>query len=111
MLTSEAEGCSNSLLEAMTAGKPVVATNVGGNREVIRHGENGFLVPPGDDKALAETVITLLQDQDTAEAVGQRARDWATSEFSIEKMVNEYQTLYEETLVQKRGRAKRLSNQ
>ncbi len=102
-LTSETEGCSNSLLEAMALGKPVVATDVGGNRELVRHGETGFLVPRGDAEPLAQAIIALLQDPDTAEAMGQRAKERVVTQFSLERMVHQYQSLYEETLRQREG--------
>ncbi len=101
VLTSNAEGCSNSLLEAMALAKPVVATDVGGNREVIRPGENGFLVPPRNVKAMSEIVTQLLQNPEKAYTMGQKAQKFAISTFSIEKMVHEYESLYEDTLLQK----------
>ena len=102
-LTSETEGCSNALLEAMALGKPVVATDVGGNREVVRHSETGFLVPRGNPEALAEAIVALVQDPDTALAMGQRAKEWVVTQFSLAKMVHEYQSLYEETLRRRKG--------
>jgi glycosyltransferase involved in cell wall biosynthesis len=103
-LTSETEGCSNSLLEAMGLGKAVVATDVGGNRELVRHEENGLLVPAGDAEAVAEAIIDLIRDEQKAKAIGQRAKDTVTNRFSVESMVNQYQTLYEETFRQKTGK-------
>jgi len=98
VLTSDTEGCSNALLEAMALRRPVVATDVGGNREVVRHGETGFLVPRENPEALAEAIIALLRDPDTAVAMGQRAKEWVITQFSLERMVHEYQSLYEESL-------------
>jgi glycosyltransferase involved in cell wall biosynthesis len=103
VLTSETEGCPNSLLEAMALGKPVVATDVGGNREVVQHGETGFLVPSGNAEALANAIIALLQSPETAKAMGQRARKRVTTQFSVNRMVQQYQSLYEETLKQGKG--------
>ncbi len=105
-LTSETEGCSNALLEAMALGKPVVATNVGGNRELVRHGETGFLVPRGNPEALAEAIIALLQDPEAALAMGQRAKERVVTQFGLERMVHEYQSLYEETLRVKASRGR-----
>jgi glycosyltransferase involved in cell wall biosynthesis len=107
VLTSDAEGCSNSLLEAMSLGKPVVATDVGGNREIISSGLNGLLVPSGDIQAMAERVIQLLQDPDKACAMGEKARESVISKFSVEKMVYEYESLYESSLRQKIGYKKK----
>jgi glycosyltransferase involved in cell wall biosynthesis len=107
-LTSETEGCSNSLLEAMALGKPVVATDVGGNREVVHHGETGFLIPPGDVEALAEAIITLLQHPEIARSMGQAGKEMVVSRFSLERMVHEYENMYEETLSRKAGEKKAL---
>lgn len=107
-LTSQREGCSNSLLETMALGKPVVATDVGGNRELVNHGENGLLVPSGNAEAVASATLSLLRDSETAKVMGQRAREKVVSQFSLEKMVQQYQSLYEETLRQK-GRRRKLS--
>ena len=106
VLTSEVEGCSNSLLEAMALGKPVVATDVGGNRELVHHGQTGLLVSPRNAEALADAIITLLQDSERANSMGQMAQERVVTQFTIEKMVHEYQSLYEETLRQREGRRK-----
>jgi glycosyltransferase involved in cell wall biosynthesis len=98
VLTSEAEGCSNSVLEAMALAKPVVATDVGGNRELVSHGESGFLVPAGDAKAVAQAILYLVRNPEVARTMGQRARRRVASRFSISKMVQQYESLYEETL-------------
>jgi len=105
-LTSNTEGCCNSLLEAMALAKPVVATDVGGNREVVHDGETGLLVPHGNADALAEAIIALLQDSDTALVMGQRARERVVTQFSLERMVHEYESLYEETLRKKASQQK-----
>jgi glycosyltransferase involved in cell wall biosynthesis len=103
VLTSDTEGCSNSLLEAMALRRSVVATDVGGNREVVRHGETGFLVPRENPEALAEAIIALLRDPDAAVAMGQRAKEWVITQFSLEGMVQAYQSLWEETLRRREG--------
>ena len=81
-LTSESEGFSNSILEYMAAGKPVVATNVGGAAEGIVENETGFLVASNDDKALAGRLVELLNDRDKAERMGSKARQVADEKFS-----------------------------
>jgi glycosyltransferase involved in cell wall biosynthesis len=96
VLTSEAEGCSNSLLEAMAIEKPVVANDVGGNRELVRHGETGFLVPFGNAEELAKAIISLIRDPNVAVSMGRRAREYIVNQFSCEKMVQHYQYLYNE---------------
>jgi glycosyltransferase involved in cell wall biosynthesis len=105
VLTSDTEGCSNSLLESMALGKPVVATDVGGNWELVKHSETGFLVAPGNAQAVAAAVIALLRDPKLAENMGQRAKNKVVTQFSLERMVHEYQSLYEATLKQKAGRS------
>ena len=104
VLTSRIEGCSNCLIEAMAMGKPVVATAVDGNREIVEHGQNGLLVPFGHPEAVAEAVLTLIDDLEAADVMGQRANELIVDKFSLEKMVNEYQSLYEEAFRQNRGR-------
>lgn len=103
VLTSEAEGCSNSLLEAMAQGKPVVATDVGGNRELIEHGKTGLLVPFGDSEAIAEAVLSLINNPDLAAAMGQKAKADVYSRFSVAHMVEQYESLYEESLYCRSG--------
>ncbi len=99
--TSSAEGCCNSILEAMALGKPVVATDVGGNREIIEHGVNGLVVPQGNSEALAQSLVELLNDRAKAQAMGQAAASSVKSRFSIEAMVGEYQRLYEDAFLRK----------
>jgi L-malate glycosyltransferase len=81
-LTSESEGFSNSILEYMAAGKPVVATDVGGAAEAIVENETGFLVASNDHEALADRLIILLNNRDEAERMGRRARNVAAEKFS-----------------------------
>jgi glycosyltransferase involved in cell wall biosynthesis len=102
--TSETEGCSNSLIEAMALGEPVVATDVGGNREIVRDGQTGFLVPLGDVESLANRIIRLMSEADLLSKMGAEARRETISRFAPQKMVEQYESLYEETLERKRGR-------
>jgi glycosyltransferase involved in cell wall biosynthesis len=96
------EGCSNYLLEAMGLGRPVVATDIGGNRELVRHGETGLLVPPRDPGALAAAVLTLLDDRALASRLADAARERFRARFSVPTMVRQYEQLYEE-LLRKKG--------
>jgi glycosyltransferase involved in cell wall biosynthesis len=80
---------------AMAVGKAVVATDVGGNSEVIVNGETGFLVPPKDPASLASKMIVLLGDTTPAHQFGMQAQKRITEYFSRERMVDSYQQLYE----------------
>ncbi len=97
VLTSKAEGFSNSLLEYMAAVRPVVATNVGGAAEVIEDGVNGYLVESDDDTALADQLINLLTDETKARSFGLAGRRVAKERFSdeiqLEKTLGLYRSL------------------
>jgi len=94
VLPSLSEGLSNSLLESMAAAVPVIATNVGGNPEVIEEGVTGLLVPPRDPGALAHAVCLLLENRELAARFGQAGKQRVTNLFSVDKMVRETQNLY-----------------
>ena len=95
VLPSLSEGLSNSLLESMAAGVPVVATSVGGNPEVIEHGVTGLLVPPRDAAALAAATGRLLEDKDLAKSFGEAGRRRVAELFSVERSVRETEHLYQ----------------
>ena len=95
------EGCSNYLLEAMGLGRPVVATDIGGNRELVHHDETGLLVPPRDPAALAAAILTLLNDRALASRLTDEAGTRFQAGFSVPNMVRQYEQLYEELLRQK----------
>ena len=93
--TSLWEGLPLALLEAMAAGKPVVAYNVGGVKEIIKEAERGYLIKPKDVQALTERVIFLLANKDVAIAIGRRGKSfWQESEFHVEKMISKIETVY-----------------
>jgi L-malate glycosyltransferase len=101
VLSSVWEGMSNGLLEAMAAGRPVVATRVGGNPEVIVDGESGLLVPPRDPQALADAVLRLLRDPELARRMGAAASRRVEAEFTLPRMVHRLECLYDELLAQR----------
>lgn len=84
------EGLSLAVCEAMAAGVPVVASRVGGNPEIITDGDDGLLVPVGDHAALARAIGRLLADPDGRATMGHRARETATTMFSMERMIAAY---------------------
>jgi glycosyltransferase involved in cell wall biosynthesis len=89
------EGFSNAILEAMAAGRPVVATAVGGNPEAVEHGRTGLLVPAYDSIALAAAIVALVADPRRAKEMGEAGRARAVRCFSIRRMVRSYETVYE----------------
>jgi sugar transferase (PEP-CTERM/EpsH1 system associated) len=98
VLPSLAEGISNTILEAMACGLPVIATDVGGNAELVTHGATGEIVPPADAQALAESLVRLASDPQRARAMGRAGRVAAESRFSLQAMVSAYQRLYDRQL-------------
>jgi len=101
VLSSKAEGFSNSILEYMAAGKPVVATDVGGAKEVISEGTTGYLVKSGDDREMANRIIQLLSNPVMSESMGQRGREIVKDRFSIEAQLKNTESLYERLLQRK----------
>lgn len=95
------EGCSNYLLEAMGLSKPIVATDIGGNRELVRHGETGLLVPVGEPQALAEAILKVLSEPQTAARMGAAGHARFEDGFSAPVMAGNYEQLYEELLAKK----------
>jgi len=97
-LCSYEEGFPNVLLEAMAAGRPVIATRVGGVPEIVEDGVTGLLVDPHSPDQLASAMIRLLRATEEAERMGRRGRERASKDFTIEKMVRSYEDLYLELL-------------
>ena len=108
VLPSLSEGLPNSVIEAMAAGLPVVATKVGGIPELIQQGRSGLLVPPGNRAALVESVTTVLSNPFLSKRIGEAARLRIQSGFSFEKMFQETIALYRTVLAEKeQNRARR----
>ena len=93
-LSSRSEGYSMALLEACASALPIVATDVGGNREIVRDGVNGCLVAAGDAAAFADALRALLDAPAEAGARGAAGRAWALREASVETMAARYERLY-----------------
>jgi sugar transferase (PEP-CTERM/EpsH1 system associated) len=98
VLPSLAEGISNTILEAMASGLPLVATRVGGNPELVVEGKTGRLVPAGDPEAMATALIDYAAHPETACAAGQAGRTEVERRFSMAAMVGAYQGLYDRLL-------------
>lgn len=95
VLPSLAEGISNTLLEAMATGLPVIATRVGGNVELVRDGENGALFESGDVASLTRLLAAYVTDGDARRRHGERSRGLALESFSLEAMIEGYRGAYE----------------
>ncbi len=98
VLPSHTEGLSITILEAMAAGRPVVATSVGGTPEVVRDGETGILVPPRNSGRLAEAVIKLLEAPRLARAMGQEGRKRVEALFTMEAEAGRTSMVYRQVL-------------
>ena len=98
VLPSLAEGISNTILEAMASGLPIVATDVGGNKELVDQGTTGYLVPRRDPAALADAIRVYVDDPDLQRRHGANARKRSEDEFSIDKMIQGYQDVYDDLL-------------
>jgi glycosyltransferase involved in cell wall biosynthesis len=98
VLPSHIEGMSMGLIEAMAAGRPIVATDAGGNAENVIDGVSGLIVPPRAPDRLADAILTLLKDPDRARAMGEQARRRAREHFTVDTMVRRMEQLYRECL-------------
>ena len=94
VISSLSEGFSIALLEAIASGIPVVATNVGGNAEIIEHGVSGLLVPPKDPNEISKMIVSLLKNKEMAKKIGERGQRKVRADFSFEKMKEKYQSVY-----------------
>jgi len=98
VLPSLAEGISNTILEAMATALPVVATRVGGNGELVEQGLTGELVPSADPHALAEAMLVYLREPRIARRHGKAGRNRVERQFSLDRMVGDYDRLYRRLL-------------
>lgn len=102
-LPSEFEGFGIAIIEAMAAGKPVVAANVGGIPEVVIDGEAGILVPSRDSNALAQAVLKLLKNQALAKRMGEAGRRRVEKYFTLDRMIEKTEALYDKLIQKKVG--------
>jgi glycosyltransferase involved in cell wall biosynthesis len=96
--TSDEEGVPLAILSGMAAGKPIVATRVGGIEEVIEHGRSGLLIPPRDPHVLADTVADLIADPARQRALGANARRFVVDEYSLRAATARVERLYAEVV-------------
>jgi sugar transferase (PEP-CTERM/EpsH1 system associated) len=99
VLPSLAEGISNTILEAMATGLPVIATRVGGNAELVDEGRTGAVVPAANVQALAQAIVHMANDPARAAAMGAAGRLEVQKRFSLQAMVGAYQSLYDRQLL------------
>lgn len=104
VLPSRAEGISNTVLEAMASGLPVIASRVGGNPELVVHRACGLLVPAGDEAALAQAMSVYVENEAQRRQDGARARARVEDGFSLQGMVRAYEQLYLDSLRRPGGR-------
>ncbi|HJU56505.1 MAG TPA: glycosyltransferase [Pyrinomonadaceae bacterium] len=117
VLSSRAEGFSNAILEYMAAARPVVVTDVGGAREAVAEAETGYIVPAGDDEAMAARIIELLREPLRARAMGERGRRIVEENFSCAAQLERTHALYDRLLArpalvaQRRDRVERVGRE
>lgn len=107
VLPSLAEGVSNTILEAMSSGLPVIATDVGGNAELVSDGVTGRIIPAADHEAMAEMIVRLANQRDIARAMGRAGRELVERKFSMNAMITAYQGTYDKLLRLDGGNASR----
>jgi glycosyltransferase involved in cell wall biosynthesis len=95
---SRNEGTPVALIEALAASRPVVATRVGGTPDLLGDGQRGLLVPPGDPQALAAAILDTLTRRDAALERARRGRDYVLATHSVERLLDNVDTLYRELL-------------
>ena len=102
VMSSAWEGMPMVLLEAAAAGLPIVTTRVGGNHEVVRDGESGFVVPPRDHEALGRAMLRLMELSETERrAMGDRGREVIRAHYGLNRVVERWEELYRDVLARK----------
>jgi glycosyltransferase involved in cell wall biosynthesis len=98
VLSSLLEGLPRVVIEAMAMARPIVAADISGIREQLRHNETGLLVPPADSKTLAGAILNILNDRERAERLGQEARKCAERKFNLQFTLTNIEDLYDRIL-------------
>jgi glycosyltransferase involved in cell wall biosynthesis len=98
ILPSRSEGFSNAIVEAMAAGLPVIATDVGGNAEAVQDGVTGTIVPPEDVNAMAAAMRAMLADPERARVMGEAGKARVAERFTTEAMMRQLVTAYRRIL-------------
>jgi glycosyltransferase involved in cell wall biosynthesis len=96
MVSAECEGLPRAIIEGQALGVPALVTDVGGMPEIVRNGDNGFIVPPRDSAAIADAILTAAADPDKLAEMGRRARERCLREFNIEATIEATLALYED---------------
>lgn len=110
ILITPCEGISNSIIEYMASGKPVIASKGGGTGELVNDGENGFLVEQKDTKMIIEKLRTLMSDDRLRMEMGRKGKEWIRENFEIGRMSQAYINLYEKLVPASRLKALQLTN-
>ena len=92
------EGFSNSILEKMAMGKPMIVTDVGGNTESVVDGENGIVIPPLNSQKLADAIMYLYKNPSIREEMGRKSRERVEKYFALDKMIRDHELFYEQVL-------------
>ncbi len=103
VLPSHNEGVSLAVLEAMAAGLPVIVSEVGGLPEIVKHEETGLLIPPKDPEALARSLARLLENPELAHRLGQKAREHVQEKYSLERLAQVVNAMYDDLVKRKLG--------
>jgi len=98
LLSTDGEGISNSLLEFMALGKPVIASNNNGNKELVLHGKTGLILNSNDAKELADKLMNILSDEKKSKEMGANGEERVKNVFAIDRMVFEFKEVYKNVL-------------
>jgi L-malate glycosyltransferase len=94
------EGLPTVILEGMSCGLPLIATDIGGNRDIIEHGKNGLLIPPASPTSIADTIVELWTNNDLRKDLGKNARETILKKFTWDTIANNFVTIYNQALTE-----------